>query len=381
MSGTNVYYYLQTLYTRFTQTQKKLNDTVTNLTIQCNNKFGLTEYINKVETFVNKFDNMIVSVDQINKDITEKVDYIVNNNQIFKNDIDSQLQQFNNDLLHILNELQQNLLDINNELTLMNKILDNKASIDHSHVIDDITNLQTSLDNKANIEHTHNEYITTEQLNTKANEINDDITEQTTTLNGIIDTKINDTKQELTNNIDEHISNITSIISSMNQELTNDINTFQTSLDGKANASHTHNINNINDLQTSLDSKASINHTHVLSNITDLDISNYATVEQLNTKANVVHSHGDSVYHKTDVVDIIFPIGSIYVSINNTNPGTIFGGTWEQIADKTMYAVYGKNDLGIGTSTSMVENDVVQYTEDTSSDVKYVSCYMWYRTE
>ena len=274
MSGTNVYYYLQTLYTRFTQTQKKLNDTVTNLTIQCNNKFCLNEYINKVETFVNKFDNMIVSVDQINKDITEKVDYIVNNNQIFKDDIDSQLQQFNNDLSRILNELKQNLLDINNELILMNKTLDNKA-----------------------------------------------------------------------------------------------------------NTEHTHNINNINDLQTSLDSKANTEHTHILSNITDLDISNYATVEQLNTKANVVHSHGDSIYHKTDVVDIIFPIGSIYISINNTDPGTIFGGTWEQIADKTLYAVYGKNDLGLDTSTNMVENDVVQYTTNTSSDVKYVSCYMWYRTE
>ena len=374
MSGTNVYYYLQTLYTRFTQTQKKLNDTVTNLTIQCNNKFGLTEYINKVETFVNKFDNMIVSVDQINKDITEKVDYIVNNNQIFKDDIDSQLQQFNNDLSDILNELQQNLLDINNELILMNKTLDNKASIDHTHAIDDITNLQISLDNKASIDHVHNKYVTAEQLNTKANEINDNITEQTTTLNGTIDTKINDIKQELTNNIDEHISNITSIISSMNQELTNDINT-------KASIDHTHAIDDITNLQTSLDSKANTEHTHILSNITDLDISNYATVEQLNTKANVVHSHGDSVYHKTDVVDIIFPIGSIYISINNTDPGTIFGGTWEQIADKTMYAVYGKNDLGIGTTANIVENDVVQYTTNTSSDVKYVSCYMWYRTE
>lgn len=30
----------------------------------------------------------------------------------------------------------------------------------------------------------------------------------------------------------------------------------------------------------------------------------------------------------------IFPVGSIYLSVNNTNPGTIFGGTWEQIKDK-----------------------------------------------
>ena len=28
------------------------------------------------------------------------------------------------------------------------------------------------------------------------------------------------------------------------------------------------------------------------------------------------------------------PIGAIYLSVDSTNPGTLFGGTWEQIKDK-----------------------------------------------
>ena len=34
-----------------------------------------------------------------------------------------------------------------------------------------------------------------------------------------------------------------------------------------------------------------------------------------------------------NVADIIYPVGSIYMSVNNTNPTLLFGGTWEQIQD------------------------------------------------
>ena len=34
------------------------------------------------------------------------------------------------------------------------------------------------------------------------------------------------------------------------------------------------------------------------------------------------------------VLDNIYPVGSIYISVNNTSPSTLFGGEWEQIQEK-----------------------------------------------
>ena len=50
--------------------------------------------------------------------------------------------------------------------------------------------------------------------------------------------------------------------------------------------------------------------------------------------ANVYNSNHTGQWHDNqptieEILNLIYPIGSVYITINNVNPGTLFGGTWE----------------------------------------------------
>lgn len=42
----------------------------------------------------------------------------------------------------------------------------------------------------------------------------------------------------------------------------------------------------------------------------------------------------ESKVEKSDLINLIYPIGSIYMSVNNVSPQTFLGGTWERIQDR-----------------------------------------------
>ena len=39
------------------------------------------------------------------------------------------------------------------------------------------------------------------------------------------------------------------------------------------------------------------------------------------------------------VIDLVYPVGSIYMSVSSTSPATLFGGTWEQLKDRFLLGV------------------------------------------
>ena len=53
----------------------------------------------------------------------------------------------------------------------------------------------------------------------------------------------------------------------------------------------------------------------------------------------------------------VYPIGSIYLSYNSTNPGNLFGGTWQQIQGRFLLGVSSSYKLGsTGGNTSTTTN-------------------------
>lgn len=76
-----------------------------------------------------------------------------------------------------------------------------------------------------------------------------------------------------------------------------------------------------------------------------LDEEGNLTVNSITTN-NTTIGGGDN----QNICDLIYPIGSIYLSMSNTDPSTLFGGTWESINGYYLYAGVGGNTSGSNTS-------------------------------
>lgn len=54
-----------------------------------------------------------------------------------------------------------------------------------------------------------------------------------------------------------------------------------------------------------------------------------------------------------EILDIIYQVGSIYMSVNSTNPTNLFGGTW---------VAWGAGRVPVGIDTSQTEFASVEKT-------------------
>lgn len=69
------------------------------------------------------------------------------------------------------------------------------------------------------------------------------------------------------------------------------------------------------------------------------------------------------------IADIIYPVGSIYLSVNSTDPSTIFGGTWEQIKDQFLLSAgdtYTAGATGGEATHTLTVNEMPSHSHNVS---------------
>lgn len=62
-----------------------------------------------------------------------------------------------------------------------------------------------------------------------------------------------------------------------------------------------------------------------------------------------------------DIVDLIYPVGSIYMNVNSTSPATLFGGTWEQLKDRFLLGAgdtYTEGDTGGSANHTLTTDEM-----------------------
>lgn len=68
---------------------------------------------------------------------------------------------------------------------------------------------------------------------------------------------------------------------------------------------------------------------------------------------------------KSALLDLVYPVGSVYISYNSASPAALFGGTWEQIQGRFLLASsesYPAGSTGGEVTVTLTENQIPSHT-------------------
>lgn len=75
---------------------------------------------------------------------------------------------------------------------------------------------------------------------------------------------------------------------------------------------------------------------------------------------NDVYIDASSVsYNKKILADVLYPVGSVYLSVNSTSPATLFGGSWTQISGRFLYCTTTSKTTGGASSIDISHSHTV----------------------
>ena len=98
--------------------------------------------------------------------------------------------------------------------------------------------------------------------------------------------------------------------------------------------------------------------TATLSELSNQELTD--AINSLTERVNNLESENKTLKSQVNnamVANDVYPVGSIYMSINNTNPSTLFGGTWEKVEGR--FLLGSSNNYEVGTTGG---NSSVLYT-------------------
>lgn len=79
--------------------------------------------------------------------------------------------------------------------------------------------------------------------------------------------------------------------------------------------------------------------------------------------------NGTLKVNNKNIFDLIYPIGSIYISVNSTNPEVLFGGTWEQIQGRFLLGM--SSSYPVGSTGGSKDAVVVAHTHNPANQSGY----------
>ena len=147
--------------------------------------------------------------------------------------------------------------------------------------------------------------------------------------------------------VDTEISELWEKHNSSIATVNNDISSTKTTL--------TNQINSLNEAVTSIE-------TNLTKNVTDLETKHNNDIKSIN---KTLETKFNSTDLKTQLLNLIYPVGSIYMSIENVSPNTFLGGTWVALQNRFLIgasSTYAVNSTGGSKTVKLTEKQMPSHS-------------------
>ena len=292
-------------------------------------------------------------------------------------------QTINNSTETVNKNITQSTEGINNNVNISRDILNNSINSAEESINNNVSNSCEEINN--------NITGSTEEI---SNSISENAKEINTHLDAV-QNNISDTKTEITDLLNvmdksrtKEIQETYARIKADFGTLTTDFNTSMDdvknllfSLSAQSREQYEDTIETINDLQTEVNSN-NTNNVKMLNEIRSNDDDNTKTIldkftafstslkqefasrmdasdQKMTAKDAELQAQIDAISAKVNSVDTYYPIGSLYLSLSNENPGNIWGGSWQLVAQGQSLMGSG-NGFALGTSGGSYDYTLTQ---------------------